>query len=112
MLWSGGVVLPPSLPHPERGLERGQEGRFGEGLEEAFDGSFGQQAGSNRVIRTRGDEHDRYLLSECCQFALQVRSGHPRHLHVENQTMRSTDRIRGEKFLGRREGGRSESKLA
>src|SRR5262249_34722020 len=69
------------------GLERLQQRRLAERLEQARHGPLGEQAGPVGLIAVRGDEDDRNRVSAPRQFLLELESGHARHGDVEEETL-------------------------
>src|SRR5262249_10028736 len=79
-------VAPRSAP-AQGSLERLQQRRLAEGLEQACHGPLGEQAGRVGLIAVRGDEDDRNRVSAPRQFPLELEAGHARHGDVEEETL-------------------------
>ena len=87
----------------KRGIERFEQSRVAEWLEQALDGALLEQAWPDALISVSGDEDDRDRLPAKRQFLLEIGSGHARHGDVENQTLGLADIVGRKKFLGRGE---------
>src|SRR6266568_7395888 len=89
--------------YAERGVERLEQRRLAERLEQALHGAPFEHERADRLIPGRGNEHDRNLLAAARQFLLQILSGHARHRDVEDQASGLVDITRREEFFRRRE---------
>src|SRR5437667_6767430 len=82
--------------YSECGLERPEQGRLGEWLEQALHGAPREHERADRLIPSRGNEYDRNLLPATRQFLLEIVSGHPWHRDLEDQTSSLVHKIRRE----------------
>ena len=89
--------------HSKGGIERLQQCRLAEWLEQALHGTLFEHAWTDSRISESGDEDDRNLLPAKRQFSLEIESGHARHSNVEEQTLGLADAIGCEELFRRRE---------
>src|SRR5262245_3754704 len=87
----------------ERDLERFEERRVAEWLEQASHSPAFDQLWKKRLIGLRGNEDDRDVPFQAFQFTLQIRTAHPRQSDVEDQTVRLAESLGLEESLGGRE---------
>src|SRR4029453_10498106 len=99
-LWWFSSGASSCLPHPKRSIECVEESRIAERLEQALYGSICKYAGSQCFVSAGGYKDDRYFLSTSCQLPLKVRTRHPGHRDVEDQTSGLPDNIRCEERFG------------
>ena len=71
--------------HMKRDIEGLAQRGVSERLEQTFRGAFRQRARPNRLIAVTGNENDRNVLPAQLELSLEIRSGHSRHSHIENQ---------------------------
>lgn len=101
-------------PAPRHGVEisprvkcrinRLEQSRVAEWLEQAFHGTLFDQPLANDHISISRNEDDRDPSSPSYQFLLKIRPGHPRHSNIKEQASGLVDAIRREKLFRRREG--------
>ena len=99
------------LIHLKRPIESLQQRGIAEWLEKARHGTLCQNSRAYTFVPVRCDEDDRNLLPSALQFPLQLRSGHPRHADVEDQTIGLLDVFGGKELLRRRERMRGEAEF-
>jgi hypothetical protein len=105
--------LAHSIPHNQRSLElslrvkcrinRLEQSRVAEWLEQAFHGTLFDQPPANDHISISRNEDDRNRLSPLDQFLLKIRPGRSRHSDIEEQASGLVDAIRREELFRRRE---------
>ena len=78
-------------------LQRTIEGRpqveLAERLKQALNGTSSEQIGTKVLIAVSGNKDNGNFVSPTGQFALQLRSGHARHRHVQYQTLSVGGRV-------------------
>src|SRR5712691_7842628 len=77
----------------KRGIDRFQQGRLAEWLEQALDGTRFEHAGTDGLVSVSGNEDNRNLLPAKRELPLQIGPCHPRHGDVEDQTAGLADDI-------------------
>src|SRR5438094_280217 len=82
-----------------RDIERGEQRRFAEWLEQALYRTLCEQAATDDLILVRGDEDDRNRPPATRQFPLEIGSRHARHGNVENHTLGPVDVIGREELF-------------
>ena len=92
-------------------MERLEQSRVAEWLEQALHRTLCEQLLANRLICAGGDEDDRNLLPAELQFPLKAGSTHPRHGDVEDQAFGLSDAIGREELFRRRECADGKAKL-
>ncbi len=92
-------------------INRIEQRRVAEWLEQAFARTLFDQPLPNQNICISRNEDDRNRLSPSSQFPLKVRSGHSRQGHVKEQASGLANAIRREELLGRRERAGSKTEL-
>src|SRR5262249_32693500 len=88
--------------HPQRGVQRIEQGGIAERLEEALHSALGEQPRPDGLVTVAGDEHDRNRVPPTYQFLLKLGSRHPGHRNVEDQTFSLRHELRGKERIGRR----------
>ncbi len=98
------------LTHSKRDIERLQQSRVAEWLEQALHRTLFEHSRAYSLISLSGDEDDWNLLPTTLQFLLKAGSGHSRHGNVEDQTSGLAHAIGREELFRRREraGGKAE----
>jgi hypothetical protein len=71
--------------HTERDIDGLAQRGVGERLEQTFRGAFRQRARPDRLIAVTGNKDDRNVLPAQPELLLEIRPGHSRHSHIENQ---------------------------
>ena len=84
-------------------INRLEQSRVAEWLEQAFHGTLFDQALANDHISVGRNEDDRNRLSPPYQFLLKIRPGHSRHSNIKEQASGLVDAIRREELFRRRE---------
>src|SRR5882672_11055746 len=79
--------------HSKCGIERLNQSRFAERLEQTFHGTLFEQPLTNGLICLSGDEDDRNSFPTDLQRLLESGPGHAGHGDVEDQTPGLTDAI-------------------
>jgi len=92
-------------------INRLEQSRVAEWLEEAFHGTLFDEPLANQNICISRNEDDRNRKSPSYQFPLKIRPGHSRHGHVKEQASGLANAIRREELLGRRERAGSKTEL-
>jgi hypothetical protein len=92
-------------------IDRIEQSRVAEWLEQAFPRSLFDQPLANRHISISRNEDDWNRLSPSYQLLLKIRSGHSRHGHVKEQASGLANAIRREELLGRRERAGTKTEL-
>lgn len=87
--------------HAQRGIERPQQLRVAEWLEQALQRALFEQAWADGLICVSRDEDDRNLLPVTRQLPLQIWAGRARYGDVENEAFRLVDAIRCEERFSR-----------
>ncbi len=110
-----------SIPHNQHRAEislrvkcqinRLEQSRIAEWLEQAFHGTLFDQQPANNHISISRNEDDRNRSSSSYQFLLKIRPGHSRHSDIEEQTSGLVDAIRREEIFRRRERAGCETEL-
>lgn len=84
-------------------INRLEQSRVAEWLEQAFHRTLFDQPLANDHISISRNEDDRDHLSPLYQFLLKIRPGHSRHSNIKEQAPGLVDAIRREELFRRRE---------
>src|SRR5438105_701903 len=106
--WAKLILYPPRaiadrLTHSKCDIERLQQSRVTEWLEQALHRTLFEHSRAHNLISLSGDEDDWNLLPTKLQFLLKAGSGHSGHGNVEDQTAGLADAIGREQLFQRRE---------
>jgi hypothetical protein len=86
----------------KNGIERPEQGRIAEWLEQALHGTtLSEHSCTEGFISNGSDEDDRDVLPAMRQFSLQVESSHSRHDNIDYQTSGLEHAIGHEELLRR-----------
>jgi hypothetical protein len=96
------TLLSRELLRRERTVERIQQIRGTERLEEVSRCSLGHCTGATRRIPVRGNENDRHFLAMTLEYLLKLKSGHAWHRYVKNQTICLVDTFGSDELFSRR----------
>src|SRR5262245_1216555 len=88
---------------PERGVERVEQRRIAEWLEQARHRPTLDQQWPKRLVALRSNKDDRDVSSQALEFALEVRAAHARQTDIEDQAVGLVEGLGLEERLRRRE---------